>query len=246
MTRTIILLRGLTRGIHHWGDFPDQLQAALPQQKIIPLDLAGNGERHKETSPATIKRALEDIRSELKKAKIEGPVSIIALSLGGMITLQWLNDYPDEIDKAIIINSSHAGLSPLTKRMHPLSILKLVLAILKPTSSKEAAIYSLTSNNPINKELLDHWITEAKTHPVSLANAYRQAQAARQFRTQLNIDAKKLLILASSKDRLVNVDCSKDIAISTNCNIKYHEAAGHEVTLDDPHWVIHQIKNFIE
>ncbi|HCM04532.1 MAG TPA: alpha/beta hydrolase, partial [Oceanospirillales bacterium] len=109
MTRSIILLRGLTRGTHHWGAFPDQLKAAFGQKKIIPIDLAGNGDRYKEASPVSIKLALEDIRNEVRKLNLEGPVTILALSLGGMITLQWLNDYPDEIDKAIIINSSHAG-----------------------------------------------------------------------------------------------------------------------------------------
>mgnify|MGYP001283341154 CR=1 FL=1 len=246
MTRSIILLRGLTRGTHHWGEFPKQLKAAFGHQKIIPIDLAGNGDRYKEASPVSIKLALEDIRNEVKKLKQEGPVTILALSLGGMITLQWLNDYPDEIDKAIIINSSHAGLSPLTKRMRPLSILKLLLAILQPISLRESSIYSLTSNNPINKELLEQWITEAKNHPVSLANAYRQAQAARKFKTRINIDATKLLILASENDRLVNVDCSIDIAKSTQSNIKYHTSAGHEVTLDDPLWVIYQAKEFIK
>ncbi len=246
MTKSIILLRGLTRGIHHWGDFPDQLQTAFAQQKIIPIDLAGNGERYKETSPVTIKLALEDIRREVKKIRIEGPISILALSLGGMITLQWLNDYPDEINKAIIINSSHAGLSPLTKRMRPLSILKLALTLFQPTSLKESSIYSLTSNNPINKGLLNHWMVEAKKHPVSLINAYRQAQAARRFKTQLNFHAEKLLILASENDRLVNVDCSKSIAKSSQSNIKFHNTAGHEVTLDDPLWVINQAKEFIK
>lgn len=245
MTRSIILLRGLTRGTHHWGEFPEQLKAAFGHQKIIPIDLAGNGDRYKEASPVSLKFALEDIRNEVKKLKLEGPVTILALSLGGMITLQWLNDYPDEIDKAIIINSSHAGLSPLTKRMRPLSILKLLLAILQPISLRESSIYSLTSNNSINKELLEHWITEAKNHPVSLTNAYRQAQAARKFKKIINIDASKLLILASTDDRLVNVDCSKEIAKNTQSNIKYHPTAGHEVTLDDPQWVINQMIKFI-
>lgn len=246
MTSSIILLRGLTRGKHHWGCFPEQLQSAFPDQKIIPIDLAGNGDRFKEKSPATIKLALEDIRQELKRYDIETPVTVIALSLGGMITLQWLNDYPDEIDKTVIINSSHAGLSPLIKRMRPLAMLKLALTLLQPKALRELSIYSLTSNNPIDKALLNNWISEGKHHPVSLSNAYRQAQAARQFKTLLNFNAEKLLILASNNDRLVNVECSKSIASTTQSKIEFHISAGHEVTLDDPLWAIDKAKRFIE
>lgn len=244
MTNSIILLRGLTRGKYHWGDFPTQLQSAFPQKNIIPIDLAGNGGRYQETSPTTIQLALEDIRSELNKHGIKEPVSIIALSLGGMITLQWLNKYPNEIHKAIIINSSHAGLSPLVKRMKPLSIFKLLLTVIQPIFLKELSIYSTTSNNPINKETLTQWIREAKKHPVSLKNAYRQAIAAKRYKTPLKIEPSKLLILSSRNDRLVNSDCSRNIATETQAKIEFHISAGHEVTLDDPIWVLEQAKHF--
>lgn len=246
MANSIILLRGLTRGQHHWGAFIQQLQSSLPHKKIIAIDLAGNGERYNETSPNTIRNALEDIRNQLKKESITTPVDVVALSLGGMITLQWLIDYPDEINKSLVINSSHAGLSPLAERMRPLGLLKLVCAITLPVFLRELIIYGVTSNTPINQNVLGHWIREAKAHPIKLSNAYRQAQAARRFKPPLIIKSNKLLILTSAEDQLVNARSSHKIAEATQARIEQHISAGHEMTLDDPLWVIDKIKRFIQ
>lgn len=47
---TWLLLRGLTREAGHWGDFPRQLQAALPEARILAIDLPGNGTLHRQAS----------------------------------------------------------------------------------------------------------------------------------------------------------------------------------------------------
>ena len=41
---TWILLRGLTREASHWGAFAGDFQTALPQAKVVALDLPGNGQ----------------------------------------------------------------------------------------------------------------------------------------------------------------------------------------------------------
>ena len=73
MTNTIVLLRGLVRGQHHWGTFLDQVKAQFPEQKVIAIDLAGNGERYKEQSPDNIKDAVKDIREQLQANNLQPP-----------------------------------------------------------------------------------------------------------------------------------------------------------------------------
>ena len=54
-SHTWVLLRGLTREQGHWGNFPHRLAAALPPGSVVLTpDIAGNGTRHAEASPATV------------------------------------------------------------------------------------------------------------------------------------------------------------------------------------------------
>ncbi len=238
MARTLVLLRGLTRGCNHWADFPKQLNEAFPDVELALIDLAGNGLRVDEASPLTIKAALQDIRTQIQQQNISFPVDVLALSLGGMITLQWLVEFPAEVNKAVVINSSHAGLSKTSERMKPLTIAKLVISVLLPPSLRERIIYSVTSNNPVNKSVINQWILEAKVRPVTRLNFIRQVFIARSFKTNLRIDKEQLLLLASSSDRLVNAASSKALAEETLVDLIMHETAGHEITLDDPGWII--------
>lgn len=245
MARTLVLLRGLTRGCNHWADFPKQLKQAFPDVKLAFIDLAGNGLRTSENSPLTIQDALQDIRDQIKQQGISYPVDILALSLGGMITLQWLNDFPEEINKAIVINSSHAGLSKTSERMQPLTIGKLSIGTLLPASIREKIIYSVTSNNLVKNNVINQWITEAEEHPVSRLNFIRQVFIARSFKTHLHINKGQLLLLTSSSDRLVNTASSKALADNTLANLEIHQTAGHEISLDDPNWVIKHMVSFL-
>ncbi|MBL4798816.1 MAG: alpha/beta hydrolase [Oleispira sp.] len=246
MVRTLVLLRGLTRGCNHWADFPKQLNQAFPDTKLALIDLAGNGIRTDDSSPLTIKAALQDIRDQIKQQGITFPIDILALSLGGMITLQWLNDFPEEINKAIVINTSHAGLSKTSDRMKPLTISKLSIGALLPASMREKIIYSVTSNNPVKQLIRNQWIEEAKKRPVYRLNFIRQVFIARSFKTHLRINKEQLLLLASSSDRLVNVASSKALAENTSARLEVHITAGHEITLDDPRWVIHHLTSFLD
>jgi len=63
-SHTWVLLRGLTREQGHWGDFPARLAAALPPgSAVLTPDIAGNGARCGEASPATVPDLLDDVRS---------------------------------------------------------------------------------------------------------------------------------------------------------------------------------------
>lgn len=244
MANTLILLRGLGRGQHHWGQFPALLAAALPDRKIVALDLAGNGDRFRETSPETITAAVADIRQQLAIRKLTPPYDVIGLSLGGMITLQWLHEH-NEIDKAIIISPSN-GLCPFYQRMRPLALLALATAVLLlPASTRERIIFRLTSSHRHAATTIREWTTLAQQQPVSRSNLIRQIRAAKSFDTALKIQPGKALLLASLQDRLVNVACSRLIATRFLIPLMLHPEAGHDIPLDDPDWVIEHARNHL-
>jgi pimeloyl-ACP methyl ester carboxylesterase len=176
MADTLVLLRGLTRGKWHWGDFLLQVQQAFPEKKVLAIDLAGNGERFLEPSPVSIAGAVEDIRQQLLKANVLPPYDVVGVSLGGMISLQWLHEYPAELDKVVIMNSSHAGLCSTLQRVRPLAMCRLIAALFMPASGRERIIYGVTSNKARDEAVLGRWIQLANQQPVSMRNFFRQIQ----------------------------------------------------------------------
>ena len=106
---TWVLLRGLMREQRHWGHFPATLAHALPGARIVTPDLPGNGTRHLQTSATRVADMVEDCRRQLLERGIPAPYHLLALSLGGMVAVEWASRYPQEIARCVLVTSSAAG-----------------------------------------------------------------------------------------------------------------------------------------
>lgn len=241
---TWILLRGLTRDSRHWGAFPDLLNAAMPDLKIITVDIAGNGSRHDERSPLSIARMVEDCRCALPVPNVESPINILAMSLGAMVALDWAVRYPDEIRHCVLINTSLRGYSPFYHRLLPRNYWRLALmASTRSSTHWEASVLAMTSQIKPSGTL-DHWISLHQAFPVGKCNALRQLWAAARFNAPIQRPPCHMLLLASTHDNLVNVECSRTLAKNWQLPLVEHPFAGHDLPLDDGTWVIDQLKNW--
>jgi alpha-beta hydrolase superfamily lysophospholipase len=171
---------------------------------------------------------------------------LLAISLGGMISAQWLKDYPQDFDKAVLLNTSYGGISKVFDRLKPSALTHLLSVPFLKGRAKEAHIIRLISNNKENFEsTLNLWESIQKDRPVSLANTIRQLAAGGLFRIGDFSPQLPVLILASTKDRMVSVSCSRDIAKKWDLPIFEHPSAGHDITSDASDWVVEKIQNFI-
>ena len=82
-----------------------------------------------------------------------------------------------------------------------------------------------------------------KEYPTSRKSFVRQLLAASSFQVPNRI-GQKTLFIASLKDRFVNHSCSAALAQHYNQPVSLHLFAGHDLPLDDPDWLIHEIINF--
>ncbi len=241
---TWLLLRGLTREAGHWGDFPNALQAALPDARILTIDLPGNGTLYRQASPATIPAMVAACRAELAARGVAGPVHVVAMSLGAMVAVAWAAAHPDELAACVLINSSLRGINPLHQRLKPASWLRLMSVPLKRTArGREAVILHLTSRRA-SPEVLDDWERIAGQHPVSTLNALRQLLAAARFGAPESPPAVPMLVLCSGRDALVSPECSLALARRWDLPVHLHPGAGHVLPLDYGAWVADRIKEW--
>jgi pimeloyl-ACP methyl ester carboxylesterase len=245
---TWVLLRGLTREAAHWGSFPSVFQQALPGAQLHLLDLPGNGVRHAERSPATVHALVADVRAQVAQRGIATPVHVLALSLGAMVAAQWAHTAPHELAGAVLVNTSLRPFSPLHHRLqlpHWPSVLRLALG--RPTpDAAERLVWQMTSRQRnVDEAVIAAWVTARRQHPVRGANALRQLLAAARYRAPARAPDVPLLLLAGAGDRLVDPRCSHALAQAWRALLREHPRAGHDLPLDDPHWVADQVRDWL-
>ncbi len=247
-----VLLRGLTREAGHWGQFAMDFGAAFPCAAVILLDLPGNGALNHQRSPSSVAEIARHCRTQLHERGVQGPVNLLAMSLGAMVAIDWMTTAPEEVASSVLVNTSVRPFSPMFHRLRPRNYLSLLAMALGATKGLaiEATILRITSHlvRADEAQALQHiqaWTLLRKLHPVHRMNALRQLLAAARFTAVGPAPSCPVLLLASECDGLVNPACSRALHRSWHCQLNIHPLAGHDLPLDAPAWVIQKISAFM-
>lgn len=241
-----LFIRGLARDSRHWGDFPEEFSAGLGVD-VATIDPPGFGSQNGRVSPASVAEIVDDLRDRfIADLRGEDEWSILGISLGGMATLDWISRYPKDFRQAVVINTSAGNLGNAVDR-GALTIARAVgTALLRreltAPGGLERRLLTLSSNRPAAEldpigEQWARWQVEAGPKRDSVRN---QILAATRFRAPDHV-ATPLLVMTSIGDRMVSYRCSVEIARTLEAPIRMHTTAGHDLPLDDPHWVIEQV-----
>lgn len=249
---TCVLLRGLARGSGHWDNFPDVLQAKLTGSTVLCLDLPGNGELHRQRSPSRVADMTEHLRAQLgahlRARGCNGPVLLVALSLGAMVAIDWAQRYPGELCGAVLINTSLRRFSPPWQRLQPAAAWALLGLLLRPHQplAREQTVLRLSTRllGPA-PSLLQHWTRMAQHAPITRGNVWRQLLAALRFQPRPGAPQVPLLLLVGGADQLAHPACSRALAQQWRLPLKLHPQAGHDLPLDAPQWVAEQLRDWL-
>ncbi len=237
------LVRGLIREKAHWGSFVEHLKSKHPGARVTAIDIPGAGTYWQGPSPSTIKGMVEKMRQDYLLAHSPDEEShLVAISLGGMIGVEWLRHYPEDFKQATFINTSFGGISPVYQRLMPSALGHLLRVPFLKGREKEGHILKLVSNHPeVFTSTLDLWESIQKERPVGLKNTLTQLFAGATFHVGEFIPRVFLTLIASTHDRMVNVECSRAIAKKWKVPLIEHPTGGHDLTVDDPEWVADKI-----
>lgn len=236
-----VILRGLSREKRHWRSFYDLLKAN--SEDVLALDLPGVGtEKHKKC-PLSIKANTEDLRERWLSIKNDSEEwGLLGISMGGMIALDWAHRYPYDFKRIVVINSSSKDTGANLQRFSLYGWFQTLMSLSRKSHfDSEKEILKMVSNLKKNDEaILNEFAQISSEAELTMTKIGSQLLASSQFMLPAKIKP-PLLILASIKDHLVDVRCSKMMAERLQAQIKFHPTAGHELTLDDPEWCIEKI-----
>lgn len=248
---TWVLLRGLMREARHWGEFPLQFQNGVDARNVVTIDFPGNGSLHAQISPSTVAEMASHCRTQLKQLGYEPPYRVLALSLGAMVAVEWSRQHPAEVERMVLINTSLAPYNPFYHRLRPGNYAALLRFLISGSlAQREKLILRLTSTQERSMlqraQLLEQWISYARECPVTRSNILHQLLAAVFYRDAPAKPDMPVLLLAGTKDRLVNMKCSLALAQIWDCTIRIHPTAGHDLPLDDGFWVTQQVTEWLD
>jgi len=239
-----ILLRGLTREQGHWGDFPERLREDFPEHRFHTIDLPGTGTLFREPAPDTIAGIRWRVCQQVEH--IPKPFGLLALSMGGMVALDWAQHAePGELQHLVLVNTS-SGFSPFWQRMRPGAWTRILrLLARREVFYRERDILRLTSNREVPLSLTKAWYSIQRQRPVRYRAALSQIKAAARYRPNEQRPMADALLLASKADRIVHWHCSAELEQRWCWTLRLHPDAGHDLPLDEPDWVIQQIKSWL-
>lgn len=246
-TRHWVLLRGLSRDSRHWEDFPQQLQQSFPKDKVTCLDLAGTGSRNREQSSASIATMVDDLRHHYSHRLVTTPTQrliLLSISMGGMIAADWCSRYPNEIESAVMMNSS-SRLNPWWQRMRPSAMAALLSSLCLSARKREQIIVRYTSNRiERQSEVAARWLSYHNQAPARVTTILKQLLAATRFTPPTTLST-PVVVIKACEDRLVNPCCSDALAALWKAPLLQHPNAGHDLPLDDTPWLIEQLRQWV-
>lgn len=242
-----LLLRGLGRESRHWNAFPQVLGETLGDATVHTLDLPGTGTEHRRSSPLTVAAIAEDVRrrwSHLSQAH-PGRWGILGVSLGGMVAMEWAARHPLDFQQAVLVNSTAADLATPWERMRPRVLGELARAgrIQDPVERERIGLRVTTAMPLPLDEIATTWASWAREAPMRRRNVVRQLLAASAWRAPEAIPCPGL-VLSGARDALADPEISMRIAARLRATHQQHPHGGHDLSLDDPHWVARAVAHW--
>lgn len=99
--RPLLFIHGLGSSTRDWERQIDHFAASY---RVVTVDLRGHGQSGKPDGRYTIGMFSEDV-AELIGVLDLAPVSVVGISLGGMVAFQLAADHPDLIDRLVVVNA---------------------------------------------------------------------------------------------------------------------------------------------
>ena len=243
-----LFLRGLARESGHWAGFPAAFESIVPNARVHFLDLPGVGSESRRSSPVSISGIVDDLRGRWLSLRDEheGDWAVCAISLGGMVAMDWTERFPDDWSHVVLMNTSARNLGRVWHRLTPNGMKMLSRSLLTgDLSARENTVLDVTTNMVEDRDsLVESWVQIAEERPVRKRVALRQVLAATLYSAPASLKP-PTLVLGGESDALVDIRCSKELSRRLGVPFRGHPDAGHDLGTDAPGWASEQVRDWL-
>ncbi|MHA1269555.1 MAG: alpha/beta fold hydrolase [Candidatus Helarchaeota archaeon] len=235
----IILIHGWTADHNRWKD---QVEVLKDNYRVITPDLRGHGKSDKDESIdySSINILSDDLKGLMDNLNIQKAI-IAGHSMGGMTVMQFTLDYPEKVEKLILVDT-------IAKFSYSFGR-KLLTGIsnILPYNSFIKLQISRAFRKGWDKEQINKLTELALQNPKYVV--YRFYKAMKKFNVLEKLSNIKVptLIIHGEKDIQLPLDQAKKIHEQiSGSKLVVIEEAGHEVIVEEPEKVVNAILEFIK
>jgi len=241
----LVMLRGLGRGLLHWGP----VVAALERHfQLILIDNRGVGRSQEAGRPYGVADMAQDVVRVLDHAGIER-AHLFGMSLGGMIAQRFAIDHPARVDRLALGCTTPGGRKA---RRPPLAaffeMARARLGGLEHAIEVESRFLLSGDFRRRNPHIVREWVEIATRYPVSPRSMLGQLRAAAghsAFGELHRIEA-PTLIVSSDVDPLIPPENSRLLARRIpRSEIAWIKGALHDFATENPGQTAHILTTFM-
>ncbi len=234
----LVLIHGWTANMHRW----DEQIKYFTNRRVIRLDLRGHGESEKRVF-SDIKTLSEDLNALFNHLNIEKAI-IMGHSMGGMVVIQFTLDYPEKVERLIILGSLGKFNYSFGRKMLGLIAKLLPYNAFLKTNINRGFSKSFKEKNP---EIIEEAIkTSDKTPKTVVKTAFSKAMGTWDVIDKLGTIQVPTLIIVGSEDIQFPPSASRTLNEKIpNSSLEIVEGSGHEVPIEKPDELNELIEKFI-
>ena len=238
----LVLLHGFCETHEIWKHFQEELGKHF---RVLCPDLPGFGKSPLPTGEISMESAAEALHDGLKKLKIAECI-LIGHSMGGYVSLAFLEKYPDMVEGVGLFHSTAYADSEEKKRSrHHVMAFVEKHGVKKYIDSFVPQLFYQKNREELQPEI-EELLSIARTTPKESIIAYSRAMQERKDRLQILKHFKKpILYIVGEEDTSLTLADSKQQAGSLN-NYEIHilEDTGHMGMYEKPEESLKAVKNF--
>lgn len=240
----LLLLRGLTRTIRHWGSLLDDLGASF---RIVVMDNRGAGRSDAPLGIYSIKTMADDAALVLAAAGVER-AAVFGISLGGAVAQELCLRHPAAVSHLVL------GCTRANKRdsqpPRAATVRDLLCLLWLPESRALERSTPLVLSQAFlaeHPEVLDEWKRIATIDPTRRRALIGQvgAMARHDTRDRLATIQVPTLVVSGDADRLIEVECSHRLAQRIpGARLEILRGAGHDLPAERPSQLAALLREF--
>lgn len=240
----LLLLRGLTRTVRHWGPLLAELGASF---RTIAMDNRGAGRSDAPFGVYSTKTMADDAAAVLSAAGV-ARAHVFGISLGGAIAQELCLRHPHRVSRLILGCTRASGKEG---EKPPLStVLTLLSGLWLPESralERTTPLVLSPEHLAAHPELLGEWQHLARVEPTRRRALVGQLAAVMRHDTRARLGSitAPTLILSGDADRLIDVSCSHHLARRiAGAHLRILPGAGHDLPAERPAELAALIREF--
>lgn len=239
--KAVVLLHGFLESSKVWGDYIPILKK---RYRLIVPDLFGHGNTPKHGKVHSMEEMADAVNHILDVANIKS-AAFIGHSMGGYVSLAFLERYPDRIDRLLLLNSSPFADSAerLRERDQVIKIVQQHKSVMIKTGVRR--LFS-ESNRLLYLNKIEELIQEALKMEVESIIASTRGMKKRKDRTAILKKYKgRKWIFAGEEDALIPCDALEKVARETGTQF-FKFRGGHMSYIENRDLVLAGIKEFLK